>query len=151
MNDLTRSRWKPFTAGFILGAICSLVTAIGLFSALVWMAVPASGKDPAELLRMIEAAAPDAPAITHMDFIIHAGMPRIDIVHTEGERTLYIAMYRADAHYFEVVTDSEEQIVFIHYFTGEARLSRERIFVYDREQYEWLLLHSSLVTFSSSD
>tara|TARA_R110002073_G_scaffold118918_1_gene258211 strand:- start:42989 stop:43336 length:348 start_codon:yes stop_codon:yes gene_type:complete len=115
------------------------------------MALPPSGEDPEELLRIIEAAAPDVPVLTDMDFIIHAGMPMVDMVHTEGGRALTLSLYRAHSHYFEVVTDFDGQIIFIHYFTGGARKSRERIFVYDKEQYEWLLLHSSLVTFSSPD
>lgn len=108
--------------------------AIGAFiglAVLIQLAGPRANDNPVALLSMIESAAPQPPDFSMMDTIDLVGKPVVDMVHTESDRSVYIQVFVSDYHFFEIAWDESRKPIFIHYFTGGARLSRDQIFVYD--------------------
>lgn len=136
-----------FWVGGVVGFVAAIVLIFGLSSLLN----PKKDGDPLKLLTTIRSTHPSPLDLDFFDVLQLVGKPVVDMEHVQGDRRYSIQTFKSDWHFFEFVRDESGAVVYVNYFTGGARLSQKQVFVFDRDQYEWLMMESSLVVMPTND
>ena len=136
---------------FWVGGVVGFVTAIVLIFGLSSLLNPKAGEDPVKLLTTIRSTHPSPLNLDFFDVLQLVGKPVVDMEHVQGDRRYSIQTFKSDWHFFEFVRDESGAVVYVNYFTGGAGLSQKQVFVFDRDQYEWLMMESSLVVMPTND
>lgn len=147
---------KNFVLGFVAGFVFAALLCVGLiYAGSMFIHERFGPGSQAEVEAFIEdMRAGRVEQIDYMRMFNELGHPRVDMPITVDGVEYHISSF--DAYFYSFlyvwkpnVIDgvSKEQPIAIHYFTGGARESESTVYVFDRAEYERIMLSESYVEY----